>query len=357
MTKKPDVNQEDIVDDKDLDQLFEGRRNKFTAAIRRAKWHNLILMGLVSLVVLAVAVIGGSSLVSGANYRMEGKIQIATSSFYDISAPNKYIGKHYRYHYFLSGQNQYTTYKLIEGRVVYTGTNEYGWGLWRGERNNLLGTESPSILGYSFDAEDLDLQHYNELGQREMVFFYPFVNYQQYKNDLELLPQLGDKYAEMALSFDDYYTMDEVNKMLPQDVTLAWYWIDDLSEQEKQDSQPRQQEQEVAEGKTEIVDYPARIRSELTAYGIKAYNTHYQKYDDPLWNFVTSLQHAKEYKTRYQWEAERVFNNLAGTDGEITKDDIRVMGVVVTGDRESLATLTELPFIKAASLGVTVDRY
>ena len=79
--------------------------------------------------------------------------------------------------------------------------------------------------------EDLQNQHYNELGQREMVFFYPFLQYKTYRNDLKLLDDIGeDKIMEVALSFDQGYTFDEVQSMISNNVTLSWLWVDDVNE-------------------------------------------------------------------------------------------------------------------------------
>jgi hypothetical protein len=204
----------------------------------------------------------------------------------------------------------------------------------------------------------LELQRYNELGQREMVFFYPFLDYPNYKNDLQLLESISStKVMEMALSFDKDYTMDEVKNIIPQNVTLAWYWLDDLDEQEKEDSKPRTEEQQNPDGTTYIVDYPPRLRSERTVYGIKAYDPNGISREEPEQHFIWALKNGMVYDTRFKSEFERVFQNIAGEDKEITKEDFRVFGAVVTGNAESLKNLQDMPFIKASSIGVITDKY
>jgi hypothetical protein len=313
---------------------------------------------LISFLVLVVVLVVGSRVNRELIYKMEMPVQIAVDNFNKISAPNKYIGKVMRYHEIFGGRNEYTTYKIIEGKIVFAGEGDYSYGLLRNEWGNRIGSESPAILGTSHDVEDLKEQRYNELGQREMVFFYPFINYPQYKNDLQLLDSIGsDKVMEMALSFDRAYSIEEVGQMLPDDVTLAWYWVDDLSGQEKENSKPRKEKQQGPDGKTYEVDCPARIRSEKTAYGIKAYDVNGEPLQDPAQHFIWALQNGMEYDTRYKSEFMRVYNNIAGQDGELTKEDIKVWGVVVTGDVNSLKTLRSLPFIKASSLGVVTEKY
>lgn len=342
-------------DEKDLDTIFE-QDVKFNLknVIRKAKWQSILRTLLISALVAIVVWVGGSIAIRGYNYKLESPMQIAVSSFNNISAPNQYIGKISRYHGMLSGKNSYSSYKLIEGKLVYTGHNEYSYGLFNNGYGNWIGSGSPLILGQSWSIEDLELQRYNELGHREMIFFYPFIQYKEYKNDLSLLAELGDsKIMEMALSFDRSYSLEEVNEIIPKDITIAWYWVDDLNQEEKESSLATLQ---VDRGETTVLDIP-KIRSEGTAYGIKAYNENGETYDHPIDQFIWGLKHGQQYQTRYQGEFKRVFKNISGSDGEITADDLQIQGVVVTGDTTTLQFLEELSFIKASSLGVVTERY
>ncbi|MDW7673811.1 MAG: anti sigma factor C-terminal domain-containing protein [Bacillota bacterium] len=357
--KKNNYNNDKANDEKELDKLFDNIKDtRLKQAIKKAQWHSIIRNVLISFLVFSVFLIGGSILNSGLVYKLEGPVQIAVDAFNEISAPNRYIGKVSRYHEVLGGRNEYTTYKIIEGKVVYTGEGEYNYGLFRDYQGNWIGSGSPLILSPSWDEGDLELQRYNELGQREMVFFYPFLDYTNYKSDLQLLDHISrDKVMEMALSFDQAYSLDEVNNILPDNVTLAWYWIDDLNEQEKLATKPRSEVQQHHDGTTYEVDYPPMIRSEETVYGIKAYNHNGDPHKEPVKDFITALKNGTKFDTRFKSEFERVYNNLASEDGEINAEDIKVLGVVVTGDVDSFKSLSNLAFIKAASLGVVTYKY
>lgn len=359
--KKNDFDKKDINldDEKELNSLFDNFKNtKLKKTIKKAKWHSILRNVIISFLVFGVLMIGGGITNNIIVDKMWGPVQIATRDFNNISAPNQYIGKSSRYQGLLSGRTEYTTFKIIEGKVVYTGKNEYNYGLFEDYQGNWIGTESPLILGQSWDVGDLEFQKYNELGQREMVFFYPFIDYTDYKNDLKLLDNIAsNKVMEMALSFDKDYTMEEVNNMLPKNVTLSWYWLDDLSEKEKEASKSHTEEKQKSDGTTYVVDYSPRLRSEHTAYGIKAYDPNGTPLEEPEQHFIWALKNGMEYNTRFKSEFKRVFENVAGDDNEIIKDDFRVFGVVVTGDTESLKNLHNLPFIKASSLGVIADEY
>lgn len=360
MMSNKDNKNGDVKDEKELDDLFDNlKKNKLKKAIKKAKWQSILRNVIISLVVLVVFFIGGSIANRELVYKLEVPTQSAVSDFNEISAPNKYIGKIDRYHGILGGKNSFTTYKIIEGKVVYTGESEYNYGLFQDYYGNRIGSEAPSILGTSYDTEDLDRQKYNELGQREMIFFYPFIDYHQYKNDLKLLDQIeANKNMEIALSFDQFYRMDEVHDMLPNDVTLSWYWIDDLSDKEKEKSKSITITQIDENGKQKIEDTNfSRIRSEQTVYGIKALDASNERLENPLQHFIWALKNGREYDTRFKGEFDRVYNNLLGQDGKLTKDDIKVFGVVVTGDAKSLKSLRGLPFIKASSIGVITDKF
>jgi hypothetical protein len=354
---KDDFNKDNLnkEDEKELDSLFDNFKNtKLKKAVKKAKWSSILRNIGISLLVLVIVMVGGTIISRNIVSGMEGVVQISVDEFNLISAPNKYIGEVARYHDILGGKNEYSTYKIIEGKVVYTGDKEYYYGPFQNFYGNRNGVFSPLILGRSYDTEDLKIQKYNKLGQREMIFFYPFTTYPEYKNDLNIIKDIGtNKVVEMALSFDKDYSIDEVRNMLPEDVTLSWYWVDDLNQEEKKSSELRKTKKEQFGDER----YYAKIRSEETAYGIKAYDANGDLLEKPEESFIMALDQGAKKNTRFKSEFERVYNNIKGKDDKLTKDHIKVFGVVVTGSANDLEALSNLPFIKASSLGVTTDKY
>ena len=363
MMNKDDLNKENLNkenhnedDEKEIDGIFDNLKNtKLKKTIKKAKWHSILRIVVVSLLVIGVVMagmVGGSILSRNMLQRMDGDIQMAVDDYNLISAPNKYIGEISRYHNVLAGRSEYTTYKIIEGKVVNTGDGQYYYGVFQNPFGNRFGVDYPRIFEPSFVSDDLEIQRYDTLGHREMVFFYPFINYPQYKNDLEIVKNMEpDKLAEIALSFDKAYSMDEVKNMLPNNVTLSWYWVDDLSPSEKKSY--------VAEtkGDSKEKSYSARICSEQTAFGIKAYNNDGEPIVNPEQDVFRAIERGIKFGTMFKADFERVHNNIAGKDGKLTKDSIKVFGVVVTGNKDSLGTLAKLNFIKASSMGVVTDKY
>ncbi|MGE7667297.1 anti sigma factor C-terminal domain-containing protein [Ureibacillus composti] len=334
-----------------MDDLFDIKKMEKTIkkAKRRASWKMIVM----TIAVLVILIIIGSIANRSITYRLETPIQISASGFHEISAPNEFIGKLERYQGILGGENRYTTYKIIEGKVVYTGEERYGFGLFRDETLNRIGTESPILIGESFSEEDIQKQRYNELGQREMVFFYPFHQYNNYRRDLSLLDDIGqEKVMEVALSFDKGYSFKEIESMIPKDVTLSWLWVDDVNEENVEDFQGK-----VHDEHNKIVDTYNFVRSEHTVYGVSLFDANGDRQVDPINYFILNIKSGKQYKARWQGEFNRLFTTLSGEDGKLTEDDLQYFGVVVTGNAQTLSQLTDLPFIKASSIGVITDKY
>ena len=66
---------------------------------------------------------------------------------------------------------------------------------------------------------------YKENGWRNLLFFHPSIDYEEYKNDTELIEEMeGNKIYEVALSFDQAYTFGELPAMDLLDMT--WFWVD-----------------------------------------------------------------------------------------------------------------------------------
>lgn len=189
-------------------------------------------------------------------------------------------------------------------------------------------------------------------GKGKWCFFYPYVEYDRAFKDLSLLDKIsGNKYMEFALSFDKEYTIDEVKTLIPKNVTLVWYWVDDIPQEERNELQAHEVEQSYSNGEKYIMAYPARVRSERTAYGIKAYNRDGEFYQHPEELFLRAIERGKEEKSRYQGQFIELYNIFADENETLNKNNINILGVVVTGDKESLKELKKLPFYKSFFIG------
>lgn len=333
-----------------IEDLFDV--NKMEKTIRKAKRRANWRIVMISIIVLIVVIIVGSILNRIITHKLETPVQFSANGFYEISAPNEFMGKLERYQGFLGGENRYTTYKIIEGKVIYTGQERFGYGLFRDENLNQVDITSPILIGPTLHEGDLQNQHYNELGQREMVFFYPFLQYKTYRNDLALLDDIGeDKIMEVALSFDQGYTFDEVQSMISNNVTLTWLWVDDVNE-DTDDFQYK-----YVDENGEVIVLGNLLRSEHFVYGLSLLDENGDKKEEPVLRFIGAIEANQQFKAIWQGEFKRLYETLSGEDGQLTADDLQYYGAVVTGDAQTLSQLNDLPFIKASSIGVITDKY
>ncbi|WP_413366935.1 anti sigma factor C-terminal domain-containing protein [Lysinibacillus sp. 3P01SB] len=338
------------MDNEKMDDLFNVEKMERTIkkAKRRATWKTvLITMLVLTFIVVFIALANPK-----ATGVMEGKVTDSIRGMHEISAPNEFIGKLERYPGFLGGKSYYTTYKIIEGKVVYTGEEGYGYGLFRDEVLS-KGGGYPAIIGEAFTEGEAEKPTYNELGQRKMIFYYPFLPYESYRHDLDLLDEIGqDKMMEVALSFDQGHTLQEVQSLIPNDVTLSWVWVDDVDEEN--DSF----QAETMDENGEIVslgDY--LVRPEDTVYGFSLFDANGDEAEEPALSFIRIISSGQKYKTRWQGEYKRLYETLSGEDGILAGNDLQYFGAVVTGNVETLSQLKDLPFIKASSIGVITDKY
>jgi hypothetical protein len=301
---------------------------------------------------------------------------------YEIMHPNKYLGQLSYSKGFLSADVKYDTYKVIGQNVVATEPIEREFNLKENlitqkeqeAHVNILGKGVSTITPESLHDQLKDVDFFNLLGQRKMLFFYPFSDYKDlYRNDLQKLDEVDNKkIAEVALSFDKYYSIEEVNGMIPKSVDITWYWADTLSDEQKDnilknDTADTKKIREGYEGTRKYGLFRSMV-SEDNAIGIKAIDLNGYKIDKPVDKFVESL-----YRNNYSKGDLNSINNdqvnylkkslnivqedaLKGTlkyDSNI----IKTGGIVVAGSVEQLKILKNNPHIKASTFGVIADKY
>jgi len=330
-----------------MDNLFNTEQMKKTMkkAQRCATWKTIIITLCVIIVTLFAGKLANDAITSFLQFHAQNSF----NTLHQVKGANEFIGTTKNYPGILGGETHYKTFKYIEGKIVPTGDDTYGYGLFRDE---ILyeGSISPLPFGKSGREGDLDVQRYNELGQREMLFFYPFLNYKKTRNDLALLPQISDdKIMEIALSFDKGYTVQEALAKLPKNVTTSWLWVKDINESDDNIVKIIN-----SDGTVEKGDY--LLRSEQNVYGFSLLNMNGDLEENPAELFVHELTSGTRQKSSLQDEYKRLEKEIGGADGLSVKDLV-IYGAVVTGNTKTLSSLQNLDYIKASSIGVITDKY
>ena len=330
--------------------------NKASKVLQKAKLFTLIRTVIVSLVVFTL--LGGTLVVLNAMMlnRIATKELINEYLFDSVARPNIYQVQYQITNGFFAGELKSVTHRIVGNRPVYNGTFRIDFGLiplftgtygaGRGQLNRI-----EVANGY---------RYYNKAGQREMIFFHPFIEYQIYPNDLALLEAIGgDKYLEMALSFDRDYSFEEVQAMLPGEVKIAWFWVDTYNQGDLAGMKGHYADRIGYDGKPtgEKVYLPPRYLHANRVYGMKGLSLDGEIIDDPRRFFIEAINTGRKREGRYQLQFKKLHTELSNDKGEIEKDDLRIIGVVVTGDAASMRLLQAKNFIKAASLGIVIDKY
>ncbi|MGE7674503.1 anti sigma factor C-terminal domain-containing protein [Lysinibacillus sp. NPDC094403] len=328
-----------------MDNLFNTEKMTKTMkkAQRCATWKTIFITFCVLIVTLSVGKIANDAITRF----LQSQAQNSFYTLHQVKGANEFIGSIRNYPGILGGEMHYKTIKYIEGKVVLTGDDALGYGFLRDE---VLYDGAVSVLSIGSNREeDLNSQRYNEFGQREMLFFYPFINYQKKRNDLALLPEMDDhKIMEVALSFDKGYSMQEALAKLPKDVNTTWLWVKDVNETDDHTGK--------IEENGEVVDSYNVFRSEQDVYGFSLLNANGDVAENPAEQFVRAISSGTRQKSSFQDEYKRLEKEIGGADG-LSVNDLVIYGAVVTGNKKTLANLQNLDFIKASSIGVITDKY
>lgn len=242
-----------------MSELFDV--GKMEQSINKAKRRSTWKTVLITVTVLTIGGIVGVFLNRTVTPLMEQPIADSFHLFNQISGANEFISTMEAFPGLFGGEHHYKTYKLIEGKVVYTGEDGYGYGLFRNEWLGRIGMRSPIIFGGAYSEDNLEYVQYNVLGQRQMTFFYPLLSYEHAGNDLALLDEIGDdKVMEMALSFDQGYTSSEAMELIPKTVTKTWLWVNDVDEKDEIQAKSFNEDGEII-AKTNL------LRNENTVFG------------------------------------------------------------------------------------------
>ena len=341
--KKTDknVNDESVQEEDNVDKLFnevkDGRIEKILRKNKILSYLKIILISAaVAIVVLFVAYIAIDSL--SFDYCQSKQIieENRLSNYYRIGYPNRYIGEYSRYNDLFKGELECTTYKNLNGRILYAGTEKRVFGLFNFRSGIFGGGMIVQQIEDDSISTELKNRQSSVYGLRYMTFYYPYVEYKNGINDMEMLSKISnDKIIEIGISFDKEYSLNDTKMLILKDLT-TFYWVDDKNSNEKESLK----DQKWACGENDI-------------HGIKLLDEWGEIVEKPEEVFIRSLTLLKDTENFYK----DIYIKMAGSDGNLDKSDIYIQGAVLVGSPDSIAQLKDKLFIKYATLGSVVDKY
>ena len=337
-------------DDEKLKELFENKNSsKFEKVIKKAKLFSITRGVITSILVFTIVsfmvlVFNGSTLNKLGNERM-GELE----NYYKIAHPNAYIGTNQMDDGLMTGELDYVTYRFLGNKPIFDGNEKESYS-YVPLINGVYGDNSGLLYEPVGESEQgvYEAKRYNKVGKSIMEFYNPNVKYDRYIDDLSMINQIGkDKIMEISLSFDKFYSIEQVKNMIPENIALNWYWVDTYTSNEV----------DQLSSKTEKTITKNTIFYEDSVYGIKAIDGQGKNIDSPEKDFIDTISYGKTTKGNFKQLYETLFNKLSKDGVTIRRDDIKISGVVVTGDKDSLIPLKDKSFIKASSLGAVGDKY
>lgn len=330
--------------EQELNDFFDGKSTStFSKVVTNAKRKTILRNMGISLIVLVFLLITLSFswlfIIRGSQEKAMRDIEL----FSRITNPNiELIGSQNESNGVFEGILTFNRYKEIEGIPVDWSNHIVTYSLFGGV-SRFTGNHSPIQLE---DKEDGLARYYDrETKERMMSFYHPEVVYGQIRNDLNTLNNFtDDTLVELGVSFNQTYTTEEVRELIPENITLKWYWADTYSEED------------IESLNTNIkVSNPNSTELATEIYGFSEHSIDSsisEKY------FIDAVQMGLNYEDgKYFGEFNRIYNNLKGDSAQLAAKNIEIVGAVVTGTPKELAELNDMDMIRATVLGVTVKPY
>ena len=285
-------------------------------ALKKAKIKHWVTITIISIAVCVVLLFAfnrfGNYLSAQNTMRLHDNLFLQHS----ISQPNVNIDSQVTANSSMFGGNIITNRsKNINGYLIpwSTLTSSYSWFGASIDHNELIpGFHSSGNNYYEYDKQTK---------QKVATFYHPAIKeyYDGVQNQLEAVVQLENHVAEVAISFKQPLTMEQVRENIPENLNIAWLYMT-----------------------SRIVD-EAPGPSGLPVYG-------YADSEFSKESFDMFIEDLKKYDERGSMEEIQKYikENENKPFNEVT-----ILGVMLTGRTESFNELLGKDFIRGASVGVT----
>ena len=207
--------------------------------------------------------------------------------------------------------------KNINGYVVQwsTLTSSYDWIRTKIDYNELV----PGFYWSDTEFYEYDKQTKNKVA----TFYHPSIKkyHDGVQNELEEISQMENHVAEVAISFDQPYTLQEIQAKIPENLNIVWLYM------------------------TSPIADESKGPAGMPVYGFAPSDSPEDAYE----SFIEAL---KEYDASGQNETIQEFLKL---NNNKKFNEVKVLGVMLTGQTTNFKTLEEQGFIRGASVGVTAQ--
>lgn len=205
--------------------------------------------------------------------------------------------------------------KNINGYVVQwsTLTSSYDWIRKQIDHNEL----TPG-----FYLSDTNLYEYDKQTKNKVATFYhPSIKkyYRGVPNELEGISQMDNHVAEVAISFNQPYTFQEIEEKIPDNLNIVWLYMT-----------------------SEIVD-ESNGPAGMPVFG-------YDPSDSPSARYNSFIDDLQQYGAD-----DDMLQDFLNKNKNKTFDNVGILGVMLTGQTKNFKALENQNFIRGASVGATAQ--
>ncbi|WP_188074765.1 anti sigma factor C-terminal domain-containing protein [Planococcus sp. ANT_H30] len=304
----------------ELDELFAFENNKqdlVAEAKRKSTVRMTFISGLVSLFVLILIVLIKLQVTP---WLLDRELA-AQEVYFDVYGANLFIGPWEESIRLLDSEATAPQYKLVDGQPVY------------------LGEISNSSRNREVYLSPNDYETYNYSGEKVMNFIHPATSITHVPMDVMKLDMFNDQQKiEMGISFDQPYSLSEVEAMLPEESVLQWAWVDVYTDEEVKGNEP------------------ARVFTENEVIGFSMVDEAGTVLESPVEKFMESVVYGKNHRGPYKQGMEEIYEQLKQKD-EVEETTIKIVGAVVVGKKEELQQFQNEPRVRASSIGAVINQF
>lgn len=330
--------------EQELNDLFDGKSTSTISKVvkkakRRAILRNISISIFVIIFLLIALSFSWLFMIRGSQEKAMRDIEL----FSRITNPNiELLGSQNESNGVFEGILTFNRYKEIEGVPVDWSNHVVTYSLFGGV-SRLTGNHS--LIQMKDKKDELPRLYDRETKQRMMSFYHPEVSYNKVRNDLNILNNFSDDdLVELGVSFNQKYKPEEVRELIPENLTLKWYWVDTYSQEDIESMNANLNQDNY---------HPTELATEVYGFSEHATNSSISERD-----FIDAVQTGLNDKDgKYFGEFNRIYNNLKGDSAQLTAENIEIIGAVITGTPTELAELNDMDIIRAAVLGVTAKPY
>ena len=294
-----------------MDTSLKGALNK---AKRKQLLKIIIITIIVVLILLPILYKTGNYFAAKSSTRLHEQLFLHNA----IAEPNIQIDSQVTSNSSTFGGNIVTNRsKNINGYLVQwsTLTSSYDWLRIKIDHNELIpGSYSSDTESYEYDKQTKN---------KVATFYHPSIQdyYDGIENELGEISQMENHVAEVAISFNQPYTLQEIQAKIPDNLNIVWLYM------------------------TSPISDESNGPSGMPVYGFDP--SHSPK--DAFNSFIDSLE---QYDAN---ESNETIQEFLETNKDKPFDEVKILGVMLTGQTQNFKALENQDFIRGASVGATAQ--